>query len=304
MRATALDLPVVRVGEPLRHEALAVFPLFHDAPSEVAYRLAADALEDGTAVVEEISEEGSVPDVVVDNRGEVRVLFLEGEELVGAKQDRIVNTSVFVPAGAQIHIPVSCVEHGRWVYRSERLMASGVHSPTIVRSVLKASVSDSLREERPAVANQALVWDSVAKLHASYAVASPTGAMSDAFGQYATRIAEYRERLRYVPDARGLALAVGNRITALDIFDRAATCEQVWDRLLSGAVFDATTAPERESGIGDWDVLAMLETAREAPWERVRTIGDGIEYRGLVDGDPASVLLCEGVVIHESIVAA
>jgi len=55
---------------------------------------------------------GSVPDLLVDNRGDVRVLFLEGEELIGAKQNRILNTSVLVPAHSKIKIPVSCVEPG------------------------------------------------------------------------------------------------------------------------------------------------------------------------------------------------
>ena len=52
-------------------------------------------------------------------RGDIRVLFLEGEELVGAKQNRILNTSVLLPARSKIKIPVSCVERGRWAYKSK-----------------------------------------------------------------------------------------------------------------------------------------------------------------------------------------
>ena len=42
------------------------------------------------------------------------VLLYDGEELVGAKQNRILNVSVLVGAGAKMPIPVSCVEQGRW----------------------------------------------------------------------------------------------------------------------------------------------------------------------------------------------
>jgi hypothetical protein len=38
---------------------------------------------------------------------------LDGEELIGAKQNRIVNLTVLVAAGQTLHIPVSCVEAGR-----------------------------------------------------------------------------------------------------------------------------------------------------------------------------------------------
>ena len=300
---TTITLPEARVGEAHRHGALAVFPLFTNPDRCSSYRLAADALADGSAVVDEIDEEGSVPDLVVDNRGETQVLFLEGEELAGAKQDRVVNTSVLVPARGKVHIPVSCVEQGRWVYRSQRLMASGVHSPTVVRSALKSSVSRALEERQVAVANQAEIWDSVANLHRSYEVSSPTGALSAAYGQYAGRVNDYRKRLRYVPGARGLAVAVRERIVAIDLFDRTDTCRKVWDRLLSGAVFDAMAVENGKSGIGSWDVMCLLNTAACARWRPVRTVGDGTEYRAMVDGDPASMLCCDGVVVHQSIVA-
>lgn len=60
--------PELRMGEPIRHKAVTVFPLFSRLPAEVEYRLSAEALADESAVVEEISESGSVPDLLVDNK--------------------------------------------------------------------------------------------------------------------------------------------------------------------------------------------------------------------------------------------
>jgi hypothetical protein len=60
------------------------------------------------------------------------VLILDGEELVGAKQNRIVNTTILVAAGAEIVIPVSCVEQGRWTYKSDAFSSKHrVMSPSI-----------------------------------------------------------------------------------------------------------------------------------------------------------------------------
>ena len=43
---------------------------------------------------------------------------MDGEELLGAKQNRIVNLTILVAANSELTIPVSCVEAGRWRARS------------------------------------------------------------------------------------------------------------------------------------------------------------------------------------------
>ena len=75
---------------------------------------ASSSLERVIVTVEEVSESGSVPNLLVENKGDIRILFIEGEELVGAKQNRVLNTSVLIAAKSRVKIPVSCVEAGRW----------------------------------------------------------------------------------------------------------------------------------------------------------------------------------------------
>src|SRR5487761_2775144 len=120
-------LPEVRVGEPSRHEALTVFPLFSTGDSSVNYLLSDEAIQAGSVAVEEVSEGGSVPNLLVTNNSDSLVLFLEGEELRGAKQNRVLNTSVLVAAHSKTPIPVSCVEQGRWRYRSKQFASEGTH---------------------------------------------------------------------------------------------------------------------------------------------------------------------------------
>ena len=71
----SVSLPQLRVGDAVRHEALSIFPLFSAVNGEVDYRLSEDALSDGSLLVEEVSEGGSVPDLLVENKGDLRVLF-------------------------------------------------------------------------------------------------------------------------------------------------------------------------------------------------------------------------------------
>lgn len=296
-----LALPSLRVGDPIRHGPLAVFPLFGDDAPTASYRLSVDGLVDGSVVVEEVGEEGIVGALEVENRGAEPALFLEGEELVGAKQDRVVNTTVLVAARHRLRVPVSCVEHGRWAYRSNRMMQSGVHSPSMVRHALKSSVSLSLREGLAPLSNQAEIWESVARLHAGHDVACHTGAMGATFGKRSEEVERYREALRYVPGARGLAVALEDRIVAIDAFDRPDTCEKVWDRLLSGAVLDALLAPDGGSSVGADAVETLIAGLRGATWEPVKTVGAGREWRAALGPAHASALVYEGVVVHESV---
>ena len=68
----------------------------------------------GSARVTEVHEAGRVPELKFDNDGERPVLLLDGEELAGAKQNRVLNLTILAPPKRSIVIPVSCVEAGRW----------------------------------------------------------------------------------------------------------------------------------------------------------------------------------------------
>src|ERR1700720_2982613 len=151
--------PGIRVGNQICHESLTVFPLFTEPHGQVDYLLSDEALQAGSVTVQEVSEGGSVPDLLVENKGDIRVLFLEGEELVGAKQYRILNTSILLPARSKIKIPVSCVERGRWAYKSRQFGSGGRHSPSKLRHTLKSSVHESLLGGSGHRSDQSKVWE-------------------------------------------------------------------------------------------------------------------------------------------------
>ena len=155
--------PGIRVGNPICHESLIVFPLFAEPNGQVDYLLSDEAIQAGSVTVQEVSEGGSVPDLLVENNGDTRVLFLEGEELVGAKQNRILNASVLLPARSKIKIPVSCVERGRWAYKSRQFGSGGRHSPSKLRHTLKSSVSEYRLNRQGAGhrSDQGKVWEEV-----------------------------------------------------------------------------------------------------------------------------------------------
>jgi hypothetical protein len=119
-------LAEVVVGLDSSFERMSVVPLLsRDAKKSVGYVTFEAALASGDIEVTEVSDAGHVPELKVINHGKVPVLLLDGEELVGAKQNRVVNLTILVPAMATLVIPVSCVEAGRWNRRGDRFRSSG-----------------------------------------------------------------------------------------------------------------------------------------------------------------------------------
>ncbi len=301
----SVTFPEIRVSDPIRHEGLAVFPLFAEPSHGVDYDLSDEAINKGTVTVEEVSEAGSVPDLSVENKGDLRVLFIEGEELIGAKQNRILNTSVLIAAHTKSKIPVSCVEAGRWGYKSRKFGSGGTHSPSMLRRVLKASVSKSVRAKRGHLSDQGAVWKEVARQQKALGAFSGTSAMSDTFETHRKRLDEFREKLHYVEGAVGAAVAVGGKVVAIDLFDKPTTCGRVWNRLLSGAILDALEVEQAEKQGERADVERALTGLSNLSWEPAEPIGEGEEYRAeSPTGDHASALVFDGTLVHGSVVCA
>jgi hypothetical protein len=298
-------LPEVRVGNPIRHEALTVFPLFSPTEESVEYLLSDEAIAAGSLTVEEVSESGSVPNLLVSNDGDCRVLFLEGEELKGAKQNRVLNTSVLVAAHSKTIIPVSCVERGRWRYLGKHLYSGGTHSSPKLRRQLKESVLRSLKEGHGHSSDQGAVWREVGRQRDAHGATSETSAMSDTYDRHQARLGEFREQLKYVEGATGLAVAVGPQVVAVDVFDRPSTCRKVWDRLLTGVVMDALEAGQPQKFASPSDVEGLLASLRAAAWEPAQAVGDGQEYRSdSVPSAHASSLSLGDSVLHGSVVVS
>jgi len=129
--------------------------------------------------------------------------------------------------------------------------------------------------------------------------------MSDTFEAYQGRVAEFREKLKYVEGATGIAVAIGKKIIAVDLFDKPSTCQKVWNRLLSGFVLDALEAQAGEGQVATADVEQTLNTAGGMPWERAEPVGEGEEYRAEAgDALHASALAFHESPVHLSMVMA
>lgn len=126
----------VEVADAVLAEELQVFGVRWQPDKSLEYQTMDEGLAAGTLQVTEVSESGSVPELTVTNNGDTKVLLIAGEQLVGAKQNRVLNVTVMIAPKSVMKIPVSCVERGRWGYRSRSFGSSGSSSHYLLRKMM------------------------------------------------------------------------------------------------------------------------------------------------------------------------
>ena len=154
-----MDLKIA-VGEPIVRGALALFPLTTTQLPAGDYLPGPVAESVHAFTVQELEGAASVPELTVQNLGSVPVLLIEGETLLGAKQNRTLNLSVLCSPEGGTPIPVSCVEAGRWG-APEASHRSARHSPHAMRRAKVASTLDSAARGYGAHSDQGQVWADV-----------------------------------------------------------------------------------------------------------------------------------------------
>src|SRR6266478_9684431 len=106
----------IEIGRSSQFRNLTLFPLLRRGVpvQELEYLLLEDGIAEGKVRVTELNAGGSVPELRLENAADLPVLLVDGEELVGAKQNRVLNLTILAPPKHTTVIPVSCVESGRW----------------------------------------------------------------------------------------------------------------------------------------------------------------------------------------------
>lgn len=112
------------------------------------------AAETGKVKITEIDEGGRVGTILVQNDSDDCIFIAEGDLLQGAKQNRVVIASVFVTPRSKFHLPVNCVEQGRWRHRSRGFTPHNQSAPTDLKRKMRNTVHNNIIMNRTHIADQ------------------------------------------------------------------------------------------------------------------------------------------------------
>jgi hypothetical protein len=237
------------IGPSQSHKALKLWPLIPtnlDRQSAgLGYISLGDAMRQGTIVIDEVSEAGSVPNVRVHNRGKQAVLFLFGEQIVGAKQNRVANASFLVPSQSEVILDVSCVEVGRWAHAHRRRSESSnfKNSDEVLsgslRKKMAMKVAESRRRGSSFSADQGEVWNEIGTRLRHSRTASPSSAYSDYLGSRMTDLDELTASFHPVEGQVGFVACFGDQVAGAEIIGRPEVFRANFHPLLRSYAIDA-----------------------------------------------------------------
>ena len=289
----------LEVGELHTFENMGIVPLFPSTNGGPVYSLLKEALDERLITITEVGQSGSVPELKVVNTSPSPVLLLDGEELMGAKQNRVLNTSILLGGNSETVIPVSCTQQGRWRYTSPTFLDSDVIMSQRGRASKAEAVAASLRADRGYAADQPRVWAEIQFDHREAGTSSPTGAMKDVFTAKSKELNEYVQAFECVPQQGGSLVFVNGEPAGFDVISREEAYAKLHQKLVKSYAMDAILQQEDRFNEPTVDkARAFLNEAQECGESRFASIGQGFDYR--FDGARmvGSALVFEKSVIH------
>ena len=311
--ATALH--GVQRGGPVSEGELSMVPLLNTAAGEATYLTLEEAVKRGGFTVKEVGESGSVPELRVTNSEALPVFILDGEQLLGVKQNRIVNLSLMVPPKSEMVIPVTCVERGRWSHQSHeshqphQSRQSHRYDPcrpsenvmyAEARASKMAQVTDSMARGTTVQykrADQGAVWSSIDAKSRRMRSHSSTDAMETVFRDHATRLETFVKRLTPVEHQVGAIFVARGVECGVELFDSVSTWTASMARLVRSWAMDAID-DQRLEQVGRRKRVDLIDRLCSGRWKTSPALGLGWDARLHEKGLTAGALLVEEQLVH------
>jgi len=232
-------LEQAKVGRKQVHKNMTIFPLLSDYSLSLDYILLDEALGGGVIEVTEVDNHGAVPNLKVHNKSPRMVLILDGEELVGAKQNRIVNTTILSAGNATVVIPVSCVEQGRWTYNTPQFYSQERIMPSRMRAMKAEQVQRSVRTRGEFQADQSAIWQDISERAARRNAMSPSMAMAGIYEKDLPSLQEYLSHFTLVGSQVGAVFMINGKVVGVDAFGKPETFSKTFKKLVESYAMDA-----------------------------------------------------------------
>jgi hypothetical protein len=137
-------------------------------------------------------------------------------------------------------IPVSCVEQGRWSYRSKNFESESRAMSPNLRKRKTETVTTNLRQGQEFMSDQGIVWDEIERKYQRMSASpSPTMAMADLYESQREATTEYLAAFRPVANQTGMIVFIDGHVIGFEILYRFGALRENHSKLINSYVMDA-----------------------------------------------------------------
>ncbi|MCF8414584.1 MAG: hypothetical protein K9G44_14320 [Melioribacteraceae bacterium] len=240
------------------------------------------AIEKEYVQVKEVSEGGEVNNLLVVNNSKHYVFIMDGEILEGAKQNRVVNTSILMAPSSKNILPVSCVERGRWSHKSQFFKTADYHMPSSSRSRKSHKVKQNLEENNEYMAEQGAVWEDVMNVSTFFKVKSKTDNLSDVYFQLQEDFEKNLKNFEINDMANGVSFFIGKEMISIELFNRRDVLQEHFNKLLTAVQFDVDIAKKIDHLTFDaasFKIVDTIDKISDLEKQEYDSIGVGTDLR-------------------------
>ncbi|HOI80924.1 MAG: DUF6569 family protein [Thermovirgaceae bacterium] len=289
----------LKTGEPCSFKGLTAFPVFSALPEAVDFVTLTEAFREDWIEIRELTQGGSVPELLVINKSDRNILILDSEELQGAKQNRVLNITVLVTAWSKVVVPVSCTERGRWHYISNVFRDSGTMASRSVRFSKNRSVGESLRRDNSFRSDQMEVWDKVDELSMRSGTMSRTHAMRDVFVDMDEKLRSFEKAFPLSEGQRGVIFFAGKEPAGFEYVSDPRAFRDLFPKILRSYAVEAPPGEAKTAKALSGDqAMAFVGKVLSAETTVKHSAGRGEDIRFSGDGVTGSALAYEGEILH------
>jgi len=211
------------------HKNMAIIPIKTPPSYKFDILTLKKGFELGLAEVKEC-EHSTVNTLIVKNNSVTPLILVDGEEIIGGDQNRIVNATILIAPNSEEKIPVNCTEHGRWAYKSE-FKQSKYMANYRTRSAKEKAV-------RANMSGQQAVWDSINDLEMSRSFSSPTQAMSESYENLKVDLDEFISNFKAVDGQTGAVIIIDGEIKGFELFLNSQIYHEYHEKILKSYLID------------------------------------------------------------------
>lgn len=264
------------------------------------------AFENNLIEIKELGDGASVNDVYVVNHSGKFVFMMDGDIIQGAKQNRVINTSILLAPNKKTQIQVSCVEQGRWRHVSDKFSDSDLCAPLGMRSSKHKDVFNNLSAGKAHYANQSKVWNDVENYSAKFKVQSETGNLGDIFAEKKADFDRAEAEFKCSENVNGFAFFIGNEFVSLDLFNSSKVYRDYFSKIIKGAFFELGYGNKSKKKIDESEIkyktLEILDKTEGFEKNVFKGAGAGEEKRFQSKDLIGLELVYDNYLIHQSII--